>query len=485
MRIGRPKINVLGAVSVLLAGCSVGPDYKEPALAVPAAWTEAQQKGVDTRPTELARWWTAFDDPLLNSLVERALRSNLDLRIAEARVREARASRAVVASGAWPTVDTSGSYTRSRASENALSIPSQSGGGGGTSAGGSGFKLERNLFNVGFDANWEIDVFGGVRRSVEAADATIEATEYSRRDVLVSLLGEVARNYIDLRGAQRRLAVARANLKTQQDSLDLTRVRFDAGLASDLDVARAEAQLNTTASQIPTLESVLKGAAYSLDLLLGLSPGALWQELEKEIAIPLLPAEVLVGLPSDLLRRRPDIRVAERQLASATAQVGSAIADLFPKFFLIGDFGLQSISASDWFSGRSRYWSIGPTISWPIFDAGRIRANIEIRNTQQEQALSQYEKAILAALGDVEKSLVNYAQEQVRYRSLNDAVAANRRAVAMAQELYIRGLSDYLNVLDTQRELYLTESDLAQSEATMASNLVALYKALGGGWQVN
>ena len=186
-----------------------------------------------------------------------------------------------------------------------------------------------------------------------------------------------------------------------------------------------------------------------------------------------------------MLFRSPDIRFAERQLAAATAQVGSAIADLFPKFFLTSAGGLQSISASDWFTGRSRHWSIGPTITWPIFDAGRIRANIEIRNAQQEQALNQYEKAVLAALGDVEKSLVNYSQEQVRHRSLNDAVASNRRAVEMANELYVRGLNDYLNVLDSERELYLTETELAQSEATMASNLVALYKALGGGWQVN
>jgi NodT family efflux transporter outer membrane factor (OMF) lipoprotein len=486
MNVRKSIFNFAGAISLSLAGCSVGPDHKEPALAVAAAWTEAQQKGVDTRPAELARWWTAFEDPLLNSLVERAVQSNLDLRVAEARIREARASRAVVAAGLWPTVDTSGSYTRSRTSENALSIPSQNGtGGGAPDAGGSNFKLERNLFNAGFDANWEIDVFGGVRRGVEAADATIEATEYSRRDVLVTLLGDVARNYIDLRGAQRRLAVARANVKTQQDSLDLTRVRFDAGLASDLDVARAEAQVNTTAAQIPILESATKEAAYSLDLLLGLAPGALWHELEKELAIPNLPPEVLVGLPSDLLRRRPDIRVAERRLAAATAQVGSAVADLFPKFSLTGLAGMQSISAGDWFTGGSRYWSIGPTIRWPIFDAGRIRANIEIRNAQQEQALNLYEKAVLAALGDVEKSLVNYSQEQVRYRSLNDAVAANRRAVEMAQELYVRGLNDYLNVLDTQRALYITETELAQSEATMAANLVALYKALGGGWQVN
>jgi len=478
MKVRKFIFNFAGAISVSLAGCSVGPNYKEPSLGTPAAWNEAQQKGVDTRAGELARWWTVFEDPLLNSLVERAVQSNLDLRVAEARIREARAVRAAAAAGLWPALDTAGSYTRSRSSENAFNVPSQGGAGGGA----SGIKLERNFYNAGFDANWEIDVFGGVRRGVEAADATIEATEYSRRDVLVTLLGDVARNYIDLRGAQRRLAVARANVKTQQDSLDLTRVRFDAGLASDLDVARAEAQVNTTAAQIPNLQSAIKEASYSLDLLLGQAPGALWHELEKELAIPNLPSEVLVGLPSDLLRRRPDIRVAERQLAAATAQLGSAVADLFPKFFLTGLAGMESISAGDWFTAGSRYWSIGPTIRWPIFDAGRIRANIEIRNAQQEQALNQYEKTILAALGDVEKSLVNYSQEQVRYRSLTDAVASNRRAVEMAQELYVRGLNDYLNVLDTQRALYVTETELALSEATMASNLVALYKALGGGW---
>jgi multidrug efflux system outer membrane protein len=463
----------------LFAGCSVGPDYREPKLAVPASWQEAQQKGVEIRPVEMTRWWTTFNDPLLNSLVERAVQSNFDLRIAEARIREARASRTVVAAGAWPIVDVSGSYSRNRTSENSLMFPSQGG------VGGSGFKLDRNLYDTTIDASWEIDVFGGVRRGVEAADATIESSQYSRRDVLVTLLGDVAKNYIDLRGFQRRLAVARANLKAQQDTLELTRIRFQAGLTSDLEVAQAEGQANTTAAQIPTLEASLKQAAYSLDLLLGLAPGALWNELSNETAIPILPPEVLVGLPSDLLRRRPDIRIAERQLAAATAQVGSAMADLFPKFSLTGFAGLQSVSASDWFTGRSRYWSIGPTISWPIFDAGRIRANIEIRNAQQEQALNQYEKTVLAALGDVEKSLVSYSREQVRQRSLAEAVAANRRAVEWANELYVRGLNDFLNVLDTQRSLYAAENDLAQSEATMASNLVALYKALGGGWETN
>jgi outer membrane protein, multidrug efflux system len=477
--IGKVRIGTL-ALILLTSGCAVGPNYEKPDLAAPAGWNEAQQTGVDVRAGELAQWWSAFNDPLLNSLAERAVRSNLDLRLAEARIREARATRAVTASGAWPTVDVSGSYTRNRASENAIGAPAQ---GAVLAPSGGGENLDQNLYRSGFDANWEIDVFGGVRRSVEAADATLEATVEDRRDVLVTLLGEVAKNYIDLRGFQRQLAVARANLKTQQDTLELTQVRFQAGLASDLDVAQQEAQVNTTASQIPTLESSLKQVVYGLDVLLGLQLGVLWNELAKEAEIPGLPPKVLIGLPSDLLRRRPDVRRAERQLAAATAQVGAATADLFPKFFLTGVAGLQSVSASDWINGGSRFWSIGPRITWPVFDAGRIRANIEIRNAQQEQALTQYEKSILSAFRDVETALVNYANEQARYRSLTDAVAANRRAVTMANELYIRGLNDFLNVLDTQRSLYVTESALAQSQATMATNLVALYKALGGGWE--
>jgi NodT family efflux transporter outer membrane factor (OMF) lipoprotein len=478
--IGNFPIAMLALV-FLGAGCAVGPDYHKPDLPVPVAWTEAQQQGIATRTVELTRWWTKFNDPLLDSLVARAVKSNLDLRSAEARIREARASRVVAASGAWPTLDVSGSYTRNRSSENAIGAPAQ----GAVVAPSGGADLDQNLYRSGFDANWEIDIFGGVRRSVEAADATIDATVEDRRDVVVTLLGEVARNYIDLRGFQRQLAVARANLKAQQETLELTRVRFQAGLASDLDVAQQEAQVNTTASQIPTLESGVKQAAYALDVLLGSQPGALWGELANEAEIPGLPPEVLVGLPSDLLRRRPDVRRAERQLAAATALVGAATADLFPKFFLTGVAGLQSVSASDWINGGSRFWSIGPRITWPVFDAGRIRANIEIRSAQQEQALTQYEKSVLTALGDVETALVNYANEQVRYRSLTGAVAANRRAVAMANELYIRGLNDFLNVLDTQRSLYVTESALTQSQATMATNLVALYKALGGGWDTN
>src|SRR4030095_14438029 len=288
------KLRPTASTLFLLAGCTVGPDYREPKLATPASWQEAQQKGVDIRPLELTQWWTSFNDPLLNSLVERAVKSNLDLRTAEARIREARASRAVTASGLWPTVDVSASYSRNRTSGNALALGSFAPQGGG--------KLEQDLFKTGFDASWEIDVFGGVRRGIEAADATIDASIESRRDGLVTLLGDVAKNYIDLRGFQRRLVVARNNLKAQQDTLELTRIRFQAGLTNDLEVAQAEAQVSTTMAQIPTLESSLKQSAYSLDLLLGLAPGALWDELAPETAIPSLPPDILVGLPSGFVR---------------------------------------------------------------------------------------------------------------------------------------------------------------------------------------
>ncbi|HEX7230578.1 MAG TPA: efflux transporter outer membrane subunit [Candidatus Binatia bacterium] len=463
----------------LAAGCSVGPDYRPPETATPGAWQEAQQSGVDTQAGDLTEWWKEFKDPLLDSLVERAVKSNLDLRIAEARVREERATLAATAAGLWPTLDVSGSYSRNRASQNAIGSPTQ----GAVVAPTGARQLENNFYKTGFDSSWEIDVFGGTRRQIEGAEAILQASIEERRGVLVTLLGDVARNYIDLRGLQRRLEVAQENLRAQQDTLGLTRVRFDAGLASDFEVAQSEGEVATTAAQIPTLQSALKQAAYRLDVLLGTQPGTTWDELARTAPIPALPPEAHVGLPADLLRRRPDIRSAERQLAAATAQVGAATANLYPRFSLLGNIGLQSISASDWITAQSRFWSIGPTISWPVFDAGRIRATIEIRNAQQEQALKQYEKSVLTAFEDVENALVNYGNEQIRYRSLLEAVAANRRALEMANDLYIQGLVPFLNVLDAQRTLYATEADLAQSEANMAANLVALYKALGGGWE--
>lgn len=472
------KFSAAWAVMILVAGCTVGPNYERPEIPVPASWNEAQQSGFDTGPAPLTDWWTEFNDPLLNTLVQRAVQSNLDIRLAEARILESRALRAVTAADAWPGLDAAGSYRRSRSSENAF----VSGGDGDAFLGGNG---AGDLFRAGFDASWEVDIFGAVRRRVEAADANVAASVEERRNTLVTLLGDVARNYIELRGFQRRLTVARSNLRAQQETWDLTRVRFEAGLSSDFEVAQAEGQVNTTAAQIPGLESALKGSVHRLDVLLGQQPGELWAELSSEAPVPALPPQAHVGLPAELLRRRPDIRRAERVLAAATAQVGAATADLYPRFSLTGAFGFQSINASDLISASSRFWSIGPRIFWPVFDAGRIRANISVRDAQQEQALALYEKTVLTAFEDVENSLVNYTKEQTRYRALIDAVAANRRAVQMANELYTRGLVDFLNVLETQRSLYASESELAQSETVMASNLVALYKALGGGWQTD
>jgi NodT family efflux transporter outer membrane factor (OMF) lipoprotein len=446
---------------------------------MPTGWLEIHSAGFDTQPATLVDWWTEFNDAKLNSLIERAVKANLDLALAQARIREARAQLGVSESGGWPTLNIAASYARSRTSENAFFA-------GSTSAGGSTFaspnNLEHDLYKTGFDSAWEIDVFGGVRRRVEASRASVEAALEDRRDVWVTLLGDVAKHYIDLRGRQRQLAVTQANLKAQLETLRLTKIRFDAGLASDLEVAQAEGQAESTAAQIPVIETALKQSAYRLDLLLGAEPGKIWHEVSAQAPIPALPPQAKVGLPAELLRRRPDIRRAERQLAAATAQVGAAIADLYPKFSLIGNFGLQSISAGDWFSGASRFWSIGPTISWPIFDAGKIRANIEIRNAQQDQFFLLYEKSVLRALSEVESALVSYSKEQSRYRSLLAAVDANRRAVRMSNDLYTHGLVAFLNVLDAERTLYNSENVLAQSEANMASNLVALYKALGGGW---
>ena len=468
-------VRSLALVVLLLgAGCTVGPDYRPLGVAVAPAWLEAWSNGTDARPVDLVRWWTEFNDPILNKLVDRAVNANLDLAVAQARIREARGQLRAIGAEYWPTLDVGGSYSNIRTSENAFAA--------GRVAPQGGSNLQQDLFRTGFDSSWEIDLFGGTRRRVEAAQAIVDAAVEDRRSVQVTLLGDVAKNYIDVRAFQRRLAITQDNLKAQQDFLDLTIVRFNAGLASDLEVAQAEGQVQTTAAQIPALESALATTVYRLDTLVGGQPGLLWNELSQPAVIPALPPKAQVGLPVELLRRRPDIRRAERQLAASTALVGAATADLYPKFSLTGAFGLQSISASDWFTGQSRFWSFGPTITWPVFDAGKIRANIEIRNAQQEQSLRLYEKSVLTGLADVESSLVSYSREQTRYRSLLEAVNSNRRALRSAQDLYLQGLVPFLNVLDAQRSVFGVEDDLAQSEANLAANLVALYKALGGGW---
>jgi NodT family efflux transporter outer membrane factor (OMF) lipoprotein len=328
-----------------------------------------------------------------------------------------------------------------------------------------------------------LDVFGGVRRSVEAARADEQAAIESRRDTMISLLAEVARNYIDLRGLQRELDIARQNIQSQQDTVDLTKSRFQAGLATDLDVARAEAQVATTRAAVPNLQTSLSQAAHRIAVLLGQDPNALQAELTREAPIPAGPPIVPVGLPSELLRRRPDIRRAERELAAANARVGAATADLFPRFSLTGSLGL----ASGAFKGLGRlesvYYSVGPSVSWPIFDAGRIRANIHVQTERENQAAAEYEAAVLTSLEDVENALVAYANERARWEELHRAVDANQRAVDLARQLYQKGLTDFLNVLDAQRNLFASQDEMVQSERNVSTDVVALYKVLGGGWE--
>lgn len=453
----------------IFVACSVGPDYVKPQSNLPAQWSQSLDADRTEKPINLAEWWKVFRDPTLDSLVVRAVEANLDMREAAARIWEVRSQRRVTASDRLPKVDFSGSATRNRYSQGSQF---------GALLGGR----ELDIFLTQFDVTWEPDVFGGIRRSVEAAEADSEAATENRRGVLVTLLGDVARNYMVLRGLQHRIAVTHRNIDTQRQMLELTDVRFKAGLSTGLDVARAEAQMTTTIAELPSLESSLQQTAHRLAVLLGQEPRALQDELLNALPAPAIPPRVPIGIPSDLLRRRPDIRKAERELAASTARVGVATADLFPKFSLTGQGAFQSLDAETLFRWSSRQWTIGPTVSWPIFYAGRIYANIDAYNARQAQALARYEKAVLTALEEVENAIASYGKERQRYLSIGEAVAANRLAFSLANERYVKGLTNYLDVLDAERSLYASEDQLAQSEQAVRVNLVTLYKALGGGW---
>jgi NodT family efflux transporter outer membrane factor (OMF) lipoprotein len=472
----KSKLLITAALAAFFAGgCTVGPNYHPPRSNAPAHWAEPLGNGETNAPALLGAWWTNFHDPELNSLVDRAVRSNLDLKMAQARVRAARAEKQMTSADLWPSANASGSYQRQRQSRNqpvlgSFPIPPY-------------VPFENNVYEAGFDASWEIDVFGGRRRAVESASAQVAATQYESNDVLLTLLGDVARNYVDVRGYQRRLVIAKDNIKVEEESLAIARDRFTHEVASDLDVEQAATLLSTTRAEVPALEAALATSIHHLGVLLGLQPGALITELSREQPIPAAPPSVPVGLPSDLLLRRPDVRQAERQLAAATANIGVAKADLFPKFSLTGASGWESVSASDWFAGNSQFWSLGPTMTWRIFDAGKIRANVRVQNAMQERALAAYEQTVLTAFEDVENSLVAYAKEQTRRESLADSVVTSQKSLDLARKLYTSGLTDFVNVLEAERALYQAQDALTQSYRNISTDVVALYKSLGGGWQ--
>jgi len=465
-----------------LAGCPVGPNYQRPQMAVEPEFAPlpekatAQPYAVTPGPGPTTQWWTALNDPELNILMEHAIAANHDLRLATARVREARARRTIVGAGRYPDLNVSSSYARERASKNAwpysaFDVP--------------GFPWEADLYQAGFDASWELDIFGGVRRQIEAANADLEASVENGRSVLVSVLAEVARNYVELRGLQQRLEIAGRDLQAQRQTLELTKEQARKGVARQLDVSRAAAQVSTTEASLPRLRNLQWQVMHRLAVLTGQQPGTLVPTLSPTKPIPVPPAEVSTGVPADLLRRRPDIRRAERELAAATARVGAATADLYPRFSLSGSFSLQSSDVGKFLNGDSAAFGFGPALRWPIFDAGALRAAVKVRNAQQEQALVRYEQTVLQALEEVHDALTAFITEQDRRRSLQAAVQANEEAAELAAGLYRQGLTDFTNVLDAERQLYQSQQELRQSETTVTTSLVALYKALGGGWEMS
>jgi len=453
---------------VVVTGCvTVGPDYIRPEVQVSKDWHSQLRGGLSSKEKDaqtLAVWWTVFNDSKLSGLVERATKGNLDLKKAQARIREARARRGLVTASLFPSITATGSTSRSHSSKET--------GSGSTSS----------LYAVGFDAAWELDIFGGTRRSMESAQANLEASEEDWRDVLVSLLAEVSINYVEVRIYQARLASAEANLKTQEETHQLTVWRNQAGLSDEVDVQQALFNLENTRSKIPTLRTGLEEAMNRIAVLLGEQPGNVNEELNKREPIPVTPLDVAVGVPADIMRQRPDVRKAERELAAQTAQVGVATAELYPKFKLNGTIGLDAFSLGNLFLSGNTNYSFGPSITIPLFAGGSIRKNIEVQSAIQEQYLIVYESAVLSALEEVENALVAYAEEQSRRQALSTATKAAKEVVEMAKIKYETGLTDFSVLLDAERSLLSAEDELVQCEGKVTLNLIRLYKAMGGGW---
>ncbi len=461
--------------ALLLSACTVGPDYTPPRFDGASSWFSSERAEATVDDTQAVRldWWNALEDPMLSSLIDKAAAHNLDIKIAEANIREARALRRAEKSGYFPNVNASGISRREGLSENA-----------GVPAGqGAGIPLNRDFYDTGFDASWEIDVFGGVQRSVEAADARLGASIENRRDIILTALAETARNYTELRGTQRRMAITKKNIGLQQKTVEIVCQRYDVGDANEFELQRAKAQLEITQAALPNLNADLRASAYRVSVLTGQEPQALLEDLLESKPLPAPPDVVPVGLRSDILRRRPDVRLAERQLAAEVADIGVAESKLFPSFFLTGDIAQQALSFSDLFTSASTAFALGPLIQWPIFRAGEIRAQIASEEAQADASTYAYEKAVLTALEDAETALVRYGEELETRKRLAKAVASNARAVQLAKQRYERGEDNILSVVDAERELAQVEDGLVHSETRVITNLISLYKALGGGWE--
>ncbi|MBV8974579.1 MAG: efflux transporter outer membrane subunit [Sinobacteraceae bacterium] len=457
----------LATLAAALAGCAVGPNYVKPSTSVAPQFAGATQPGYSSADAQ-ERFWTQFGDPTLDRLIDESLVANHDLRIALAHLVEARADRRHSQFDLAPTVTASGGYTKERFP--AVSSP-------------TGATFTQQFYDAGFDAFWELDFFGGIRRNIEAQSAQVEGAEAGLHDAQVSVSAEVARTYFELRGEQARFAVAWRNVENQRATLQLTQARLEAGRSTELDTARAQAQLSATLSTIGPLEAAIARSIHRLGVLTGQQPGALRELLAPPGELPNLPQLTAVGDPAGLLRRRPDIRIAERQLASSTALVGAAIADLFPKVTFTGTFSYAATTPGQLGTSGSRGYSIAPGITWAAFDLGRVRAEVAGSRARADAALATYEQSVLRALEETENALVTHARTRDSLGDAAAAAAASQTAARIARTRYEGGMVDFLDVLDAERTQLADEDRLAQSRTDAATSLVAVYKALGGGWQ--
>ena len=527
----RPGLGGLTAIAcaITVAGltaCTVGPDYKAPAAGAdtPAQWhdihsTAANAPASGVVPTVLPsspveqsdpdpRWWQNFNDPLLNQLIERAASANLDLQQAVLRIEEARTQVQSAEAAGLPSVRATGSYTReqlgARGFIDSSNLPAQvdrlgapdsplnaasPGLGGRVENGANGLinQIESplNLWQVGFDASWELDLFGRVRRSVEEANAQTQAAIENRNDALVSLEAEVAQTYMQLRGAQALHAITQSLIVQQQAIADLTREQARVGLTSQLDVESALAQLTSTQAQLPQFDQQIAQALNGLCYLLGEAPGALDDMLAAPGAVPTVPPSVPVGVPSTLARRRPDVRAAEAQLHAATADVGVAVAQFYPDISLTGQIGTRGEHARELAHWSSLFYSFGPSISLPVFEGGTLVANLHLSKAEQASAALQYRKAVLTALRDVDNALAVYRTDQVRRLELGNTVTAQQTSFDLSRDSYRKGLVTFITVLDAERQLAQARQQYVQSTTQVTTDLVALYKALGGGWEAD
>ena len=452
-----------------LGACTVGPDYEPPQIDLPDDWYTDISRGLDTEEDNLHQWWTTFEDPVLESLIARLARGNLDLEIAYQRIVESRARLGIATGERYPDIDAFGSAFVAQQSERTNPLF-----GGDT----------EHVYRIGADAIWEIDLWGRITRSIEAADASLQATVENYRDVLVILYGEVAFAYFELRALQERIRLAEANVELQQQSVNLTNDRYAAQLASMLDVQQALLNIGTTRAFVPVLYQRQGEVLHRLAVLLGEHPGALNEELNQEVALPALPEDLAVSVPAELLRQRPDLRRAERELAAQTARIGVATADLYPQFSLFGSISYDGLNGniSDSFGAQALAYSFGPQFQWNLFDGGRVQGNIDVQESRAEELLAAYRQTVLLALEEVENALTAYTQELVRRDALAQAVDAAQQSVGLARDLYRAGGTDFLNVLDMERSLVAQEDAMAESEGLVVQNLVRVYKALGGGW---